>query len=410
MGGSGVQRPLKFAKYLKEYGWEPVVLAPDAGAYHTFDESLLDELNRSDIRTIRVGSGKVFKPGLNKSGSKFVNSRLAAFLRKVTSWFLLPDNKKGWIKPALEKAEKIIGSEPIDAIFSTAPPYSNLLLATKLKKRTSLPLIMDLRDDWLHSHLINYPTRWHYRKMKELESATLPNADLITVVNDHYRTNIKQRLGEKSPPVKVIPNGYDRENFEHLKPAGDPQKFTILYSGLFYGSRKPDWLLESVKLAFSRNRGLMEDLQVQFQGGLDQTHWKVINKLGLTDSVADFGYTDHSQAVQNLVNADLLFLTLGEREYIEAVTPGKLFEYFGSMKPILAFVPNGATTDLLKRYKAAKWTGIKNVEKGADAIEEFYALWKKGELPEGNGDFADKFERRFTAQQLAYSLDQITGY
>lgn len=410
MGGSGVQRPLKFAKYLKDYGWEPIVLAPDAGAYHTTDVSLLEELKSSGIKTISVSSGTVLKAGSNKNGSKFVNSRFAKLLRKITSWFLLPDNKKGWISPALEKAEEIIGSEKIEAVFSTAPPYSNLLIAAELKKRTSLPVIMDLRDDWLHSHLINYPTRWHYHKMKELEAATLPKADLITVVNDYYRTAIKERLGESSPPVKVIPNGYDRDNFEDLVPAGDPETFTILYSGLFYGSRKPDWLLESVKLAGSRNKELMKEIQLQFQGGLDQGHWKVINRLGLTNSVVDFGYTKHQQAVQNLVNADLLFLTLGDRDYIDAVTPGKLFEYFGSRKPILAYVPEGATTDLLKRYKAAKWNSIKDVEKGALAIEEFYKLWKKGDLPSGNHDFAEKFERRFTAQQLVRSLNQICGY
>lgn len=404
-----MQRPLKFAKYLKQYGWEPIILAPEPGIYHMFDASLVSELKEASIRVERVKNSRLFQFGKKKRAVKQKKRWLSGLLKWITSWFFLPDNKKGWIEPAVEKAAELIKKESIEAIFSTAPPYSNLLIARHLRNKTGVPVVMDLRDDWLESHLIRYPTRWHYNKMKSIERKTLQSADLITVVNDFYQSRIKERMGVDCPEIKTIPNGYDHENFEGIIPAGDKKTFSILYSGLFYGSRKPDWFLKSTRLLMETNPDFKDDIELQFQGGLDKSHWKVINDLGLSTFVTDFGYLDHQQAVQNLVNADLLFLTLGDRRYIQSVTPGKIFEYMGSLKPIIAYIPEGISQTLLDEYGAATCVGIKDVEAGAEAIFEYYKLWKSGTMPEGNQQFVLRFERRYTAKQLAEFFNQISG-
>jgi len=407
MGGSGVQRPLKFAKYLKKLGWEPIVVAPEPGLYHTFDESLVSEMEESAIRVERVKNRSLFKP-LKKSKSQLRQSRWkSSVLKWITSWFFLPDNKKGWIDDAVKKCGQIINKETIHAVFATAPPYSNLVAAKKLKDQTGIPVVMDLRDDWLESHLINYPTKWHYNKMQDIEQETLAGADHITVVNDYYRQKIMKRMGDNCPPVTTIPNGFDKNNFEQAIPGGDSRSFTILYSGLFYGSRKPDWFLQSVRIVMARNTEFRDCIEIQFQGGLDQAHWKTINRLELTTVVTDFGYVEHQNAVQNLVNADLLFLTLGERDYIDAVTPGKVFEYMGSLKPIIAYIPDGVTRDLLSEYGAAKYVEIRDTEKGADTIEQMFELWKRNELPSGNREFVEQFERFNTARVLSEVLEGV---
>jgi len=407
MGGSGVQRPLKFAKYLKELGWEPIILAPEPGIYHTFDDSLLNEVKSASIRIERVQNSAIFQPNKKKRSAKPKGRLLSFFIKWITSWFFLPDNKKGWIEPAVERGLEIIHKETIHAIFSTAPPYSDHLIAHQLKEQTGLPVVMDLRDDWLGSHWISYPTKWHYQKMEKLEKRTLSTADALTVVNDTYNMRIKERLGEISPPIHTIPNGYDSENFRKAIPISDSESFTILHSGLFYDRIKPDSYLKSIKKLIDRDDELKKYIDLQFQGGLSRAHWKIINQLELTPYVTDFGYLNHQAAVQNLVNADLLFLTLGKIPGIEAVTPGKVFEYMGSLKPIIAYIPDGITKKLLENYGASAIVGIDSVDQGAEAIHNYFLQWKEGSLPAGDRKYTLQFERKFTAKQLSKIFDNV---
>jgi len=408
MGGSGVQRPVKFAKYLKRLGWEPIVVAPDPDIYHTFDNSLTKELNDSSIRVERVKNSPLIRAGKKSINPSPRKPWMASLLKWITSWFFLPDNKKGWIDDAVNRCLELIDTESISVVFATAPPYSNLIAARRIRKETGLPVVMDLRDDWLESHLIHYPTRWHYNKMKKIEAETLSSADHITVVNSFYRSKIEGRLGAQCPDITVIPNGFDRENFEQTIPAPDDSKFSILYSGMFYGSRKPDWFLQAVKKVIERNPEISEHLELRFQGGLNESHWKTINRLELSKYTTDFGYLAHQKAVQNIVSSDILFLTLGDRKHNSAVTPGKVFEYMGSMKPILAFIPDGITRSLLKNYGAAVSVGIKDVDAGANAVEEFYTKWKQKKLPQGDPDFVKSFERSNLTAQLSDILEVLT--
>lgn len=409
MGGSGVQRPLKFAKYLKRFGWEPVILAPEPGVYHRFDETLEQEIADNKIEVHRVPNSPVFRSG-NKSRITIPDYQwLSAILKWVTSWFFLPDNKKGWIGPAVEYADKLMQDQDFDAIFATAPPYSNLIIARTLKEKTGIPVVMDLRDDWLDSHFIDYPTRWHYQKMKRLEQNTLESADHLTVVNDAYKMALTKRLPGVSGRISTIHNGFDRDNFLKATPAISTETFKVLYSGRFYSAIRPDWFLKSMRLLLNEKDTDENKIEIQFQGGLDRRHWATINRLGLTEKVTDFGYVNHQTAVQNVVNASILFLTLGDLEHIEAVTPGKVFEYIGSGKPVLAYVPEGATRNLLHRYGAAKCVGIRDVEAGFHALADFYNQWKEGALPEGDADFAAGFERSALTEELSRILDDVRG-
>ena len=409
MGGSGVQRPAKLAKYLRGFGWEPIILTPEPGAYINFDDTLLEELNNLKIRTERVDIRSMFHTSGKKQTKVKPSWWKTRLLRFITSWFFLPDNKKSWIEPAYQKAKKLISDEKIDAVFSTAPPYSNLIVAKKLKNELGIPVVMDFRDDWLNSHWIDYPTKWHYNKMKRLESETIKTADAITVVNERYKNSISGRYpGSDKIQFKVIPNGYDPENLEQVVPAGNPEKFTIIHSGRFYNVIQPDQFLHSVREVIKQNPEIEKKIALQFQGGLSEMHWKLINKLGLTEIVTDFGYVQHQQAVQNLMNADLLFLTLGNRRHMEDVTPGKLFEYMGTLKPILAFVPEGITSALLKLYGAAETCELNDRKAGAESILNLYQQWVDKTLPEGNKQFSEQFNRKYTAQQLSGVLNDVT--
>lgn len=405
MGGSGVQRPLKFVKYLREFGWNPIVLCPEPGAYHTFDDSLKKELDQLGIEVHRVSGGTP----LHAAGNKKIRlpQVIETLLRKISTFFWLPDNKKGWIKPGLEKAKELIREKNIELVFSTAAPYSNLIMAAELKKSTGIKVVMDLRDEWLESHLIKYPSRWHKRKMAAIEKNTLEHSDVITVINGAYKDSFSERFPDKE--IRVIEQGFDPEDFEGVSVKSQNEKFRFLYSGLFYGERTPDLFLRAVSEILNEKPELRDQIEWWFQGGLSEPVKDQINKLRLTDVVNDLGYLEHNEAVKNLNTADVLWLMVGHLNQADKVTVGKMFEYFGTGKPILALAPEGETLKLLKQYGAfyrahpGSLSEIKQVLKGV--IDDHIS----NRLPKPDQNFISRYNRKNITRELASIFNVISS-
>lgn len=404
MGGSGVQRPLKFVKYLRDYGWNPIILCPDPGAYHTFDDSLNNELEQLNLEVHRVGGNTP----LHMAGNKSV--KLPSFiennLRKISAFFWLPDNKKGWIKPGFEKALKIIEEKNIELIYSSAAPYSNLMLAADLKEKTGLPTVMDLRDEWLESHLIHYPTPWHRKKMSEIEKNTLVHADVITVINQAYKDSFGARFPEKD--IQVVTQGFDSADFEE---SSDPKKSTklkILYSGLFYGQRTPENFLTAFKNLTDRKPEIKNLVELQFQGGLTEATLQLVSRLGLQNTIIDFGYVDHKTAVQNLIDADVLWLMVGHLKNAEKVTVGKMFEYFGAQKPILALIPDGDSRSLLNLYQASYNVHPSDLSEIEAALDKICTDFTNDQLPKPDTSFVARYNRKNIAGELAQIFNVIS--
>lgn len=405
MGGSGVQRPLKFVKYLHKFGWNPIVLCPEPGAYHTFDDSLAQELEKLNVVVHRVAGNTP----LHKTGSQkkvILPNWLEGLLRKISIFFWLPDNKKGWIKQAEVKARELIAQKNIQIVYATAAPYSNLVLAANIKKSISIPVVMDLRDEWLDSHLIKYPTSWHKQKMKAIEKETLSYADVVTVINEPYKESIGKRYPDLA--IQVIRQGFDPEDFELVSTdAKREKKLVLLYSGLFYGDRKPDVFLECVSELIQQNGHYKDIIELHFQGGLGEQTKLLINKLGLQDNVVDYGYLQHKEAVQNIKKADVLWLMVGHLQHSEKVTVGKMFEYFGTKKPILALVPKGGTIDLLESYGAfysAKPNSKEDIKKALMTLIKDY---ESNSLPVANDEFVMQYNRVTITGELAAIFNQL---
>lgn len=419
MGGSGVQRPVKLAKYLPEFGWNPFILVPEPGAYYHFDESLLSEIQSAGISVTRVKAKTLFHAAASVAGGGRVKVQPKEWKTKIlswlTSWFFLPDNKTGWIEPALSEARRLIANHQIEAVIATAPPYSNLMIAAGIRQEFGLPVIMDFRDDWLKSHWISYPTRRHYRRMQHIESSTLADADALTVVNAFYQKSLLERTPEPARSrIYVVPNGYDPADFEEAaiaqpkKPARvASQTFTLLHSGRFYSGIQPDAILRCVQQFLKQYPHHRPQFKLQFQGGLTDAHRRLIAKLGLDDVTEDLGYLPHKQAVANLMKADALFLTLGEIPNIEAVTPGKLFEYIGSGKPVLAFLPEGISRELLTQYDAVFMADLTNAEAQQKALWQLFSDWQQKKLPQPDAAFQRQFSRKTIAAQFAELLSSL---
>lgn len=409
MGGSGVQRPLKFIKYLREFGWNPIVLCPESGAYHTFDESLEEELQQMDIEVHRVEADTPFHKVGQQKKNVDIPEPIARVLRWISNFIYIPDNKKEWIESGLQKALQIIEDQQIDLIFSSAPPYSNLMLAKQLKQKMRVPVVMDLRDDWVASHLLNYPTVWHRRKMEKLEIETLSKADALVTVNQRIAESIYSRNLKE---VEVIGHGYDSQDFERaddVAPAS-PNKISFLYSGTFYPDSTPNAFLKAIFELVKRKTELKETIELQFQGGLNSSHWKIINKLKLTPMIVDYGYVDHNVAVKNLMKADVLWLNVGQKKNPEIISLGKTSEYFATKKPILGLVPDGSAKDMLLKYGRAYIAKPYDVDEITKQIDRIIDDLKEGTLPEYSVQFIESFNRKYLTGKLAQIFDKISSH
>lgn len=414
MGGSGVQRPLKFVKYLREFGWNPIVLCPEPGAYQVFDSSLQKELEEIDVEVHRVKASTPFHWLVKKDGGNTltVSNRKARFLRKISKLIYYPDNKKAWIKPAVLKGRELIESKNIDLIFSSAPPFSNHLAALQLKQETRIPLVLDYRDSWLNNHFMTDLFGWQRSIMKRMEESCLKEADIVIGLDEFMVDGIAKNHPELNVKTRIIPHGYDPEDFSKLDKSNflyQKGKLNFLYSGLFYESNQPDLFLKVIRSLIEERSELKNIIHLHFQGGLDERIQKLILRLGLSDIVTDYGYVQHSKAVSNLAQADVLWMISNFSRKLKQIKSGKLFEYIGSGKPIIGLVHEGEARKLITNYEAGYAASPQDFEKVKLMLKKCILDWEQNEIPVPNKEFIDKFNRKELTENLASIFNVISS-
>ncbi len=402
MGLSGVQRTLKFVKYMKNYNWEPTVITTGNVAYFAHDNSLLKESEEAGIRVIRT-EGKDPNSVLAKFGTvKIPGEFVRKLFNRISQTFFIPDNKKSWSKKAYTAGEKLLVAEKYDLIFVTGPPFSAFITASKLKKKFNLPLVVDYRDMWYDSYLAFYPTPVHKYLNKKWEYNSLKAADKIIVTNRKIKERIINTFQFLTfEDLTIISHGYDPEDFENSVPIPKSTKKMILtYSGIFYEHNTPKYLFKAFKKLSIERPDITSNIELNFIGLLGKDNKKLIKKLKLEEYIKDFGYLNHSDAVQKIVSSDVLWMMLGNWKYNDSILPGKLYEYFGSHKAFIACLPEGAARMAAKEYGAAFITDPDNIDQIKDTIKQVYELYTKDELPKANEEFVSKHRRDFLTEQL----------
>lgn len=408
MGLSGVQRTLKFTKYMSEYNWNPTVLTAGKTGYYAHDLSLLKEAEDAGIRIERTDSKDI-----NSLMSKYGTIEMPReFIRKTLSnlskTIFIPDNKISWASKAYKTAKKLLTEENYDSIFVSIPPFSSFNMAVKLKHEFGIPLTVDYRDMWYNNHFAFYPTPYHRIKNKSLEDRCLREADKIVVVN----RRIKERLLTTYPFLKfddisIIPHGYDPEDFEDVKeiePDSRRKKLRILYSGIFYENVTPKYFLKAFKKLSIKYPNLAENIELHFVGHLRKENRKLIDRLNLQKFVVNHGYQEHNEVIKKLMNADVLWVTLGQSKNMDTVSAGKLFEYFGTKKPIIACLPEGASKNAAAEYGAAYFAEPENVDSIYKTLLEVQDHFTKGTLLKPNEEFIKGHDRNFLTKQLTQIL------
>ena len=407
MGMGGVQRTLKFAKYLKEYGWDPVVLTDSPKKYFAVDESMLKEAIESGIKIERTGEEIT---DVSKIIIKTPNEKLRKLRSRAGQFLLIPDNKKFWLKPALKKVDEIWKKyNGFNVIFATAPPYTDFLVGQEVKKKYKVPLVIDYRDAWVDSPVLNfYPTPFHKMSNMRLEKGVLKDANKIITTNRRVKELIISRYGNiEYNDVKIISHGYDEEDFEKAKNMELPltNKMRITYSGSFY-TRNPKFYLEAIYKFFVKYPELKKEVEFCFIGIISKDNLALIKSYGIEDSLNILGYINHIECIKYLLASDVLFFMISRGENDDAAMPGKVGEYIGSRKNIIACIPEGVTKKILEKYNAIKFVD-ENPEELRNTFHDYYLMFKNKTMPAANNDVVEQFERKALTYELAKEFNLL---
>ncbi len=416
MGLSGVQRVAKFVKYLPEFGWHPTVLTVSPGGYFAFDPSLETELQGRPIEVVRTHSMDPTRLFGRSNVVSMPRENVRSRLSNASQYFFIPDNKVGWYPAAVRKGLQLVRDSTFHAIVSSAPPYTAHLIAAKLKRRTKLPLLIDFRDDWVGNPRHVYPSRWHRRVHERLERRVIATCDALIAINELILDSLRSRhpdltAGERG---RVLPQGFDPEDFENSSfttgaAETEPGKtFTLLYTGVFYDVQRPDTLFKALARIRRLNPHLASRIRLEFVGLLPDESVALARELGIHENIKYRGYLPHSETVARLMASDAVWMVIGRRPGAESISTGKMFEYFGSRKPILALVPPGTARSMLEAYGAATIVEPDDVEAVSMALTSMVEAWKKQSLPRPSDEFVSRFNRRVLTGELAHILDKLS--
>ena len=395
-GGSGVQRWVKFAKYLPSEGWQPVIYTPENPEQLAVDHSLETEIpaEAEVIKTHITEPYELYKKFLRKSGHSSeavevnpVNAQNKSFLQKAAMWvrgnLFRPDPRCLWIRPSVRFLKKYLEEHPVDLIVSTGPPQSMHLIGRRLALETGLPWIADFRDPWTkifyfkHLSMTRATERWH----RKMEKKVLDDASVVVAVSPLVQQEFQAMT---QTPVELITNGFDTCDFPSER------------------------YVEADKCASDEEFAKL--LKINLVGKTDRQIVESVISAGLGANLIDMGYQPHAEAIQQQRRASLLILPLRKEPEYKAVLPGKLFEYLASWRPVLGIgQPDGAMSMILNSTK----TGVVLDWNDEASVSRFIELcWKNhlaGRLTVDDADIS-QFTRKELTRRMAALFDRVSGH
>lgn len=421
-GGSGVQRWLKFAKYLPQNGWQPIIYCPENADYTILDSSLEKdipkeaEILKSPIfepyRLFRkiTGQKEVIGTGLSSTGG---NGKSNGLLKRLMIWvrgnFFIPDARMFWIKPSIRRLKKYLVANPVDAIVSTGPPHSCHLIALGLKKHfPHLKWISDFRDPWTTIDFIEELRigKVGMAKHRELESKILLASDKQIVVTPTMLDEFK-RLNAKN--VHYIANGYDTTDYDKLNSIKKVNNttFTISHIGTLPPSRDPKALWKALKELMEIDSEIASLLHINFVGKVDQSVKEKGQSLGLGTNFSSINYVPHNKISSIQQSADLLLLIINDSPNAKGILTGKLFEYLASKKPILCIAPaDSDAARVIDETQSGKVFSFEDVEGIKNFILGQIAMKKMG-IPFKNTGI-EKYARHNLTKEFVALLESKT--
>jgi glycosyltransferase involved in cell wall biosynthesis len=401
-GLSGVQRTLKFVKYLPQFGWKPTVVTVGKAAYYAKDETLLKEIEHLGIDIIRTDSLDPNTVLKKNEVMKMPKERTRKFLSRLSDTFFIPDNKRGWKRHALQAVSELLSKQKFDVVYATAPPYTSFLIATAIKAKFKVPVVIDYRDAWVDYPFKFYPTPLHKFLNVRLERKILRAADSIITASRKVKEMILRRYKFLTyNDITIISQGFDPEDMKVEDKALLPitEKMRITYAGVFYENRTPEYMLEALALVYKNNPQIRGRIELCFVGAFRTEHIEMVNNLGIQNSVNIVGYLEHKEAVKYLLASDVLWVMMMDDDS----SPGKIFEYIGAQKKILATMPKGYMSQIIEEANGVR-TDPKDIAQIAQAIVKLYDDFTKHQLRGARPEIIDKYNRIKLTSELAKIL------
>ncbi len=406
-GGPGVQRVLKFAKYLPEFGWEPIILTVENGDYHATDESLLKDVPQN----LKVHKIKAFSVldlykkilGRKKAISSFELTKSEGGLKfKIIKWIranlFIPDARGGWKRAAVKRGLRIIREEKPEIIFTSSPPHSLQLIGLKLKRKTGVKWVADFRDPWTDAFWDKeLPRLKIIQKLNlSIEKRVIGNADELITISNGCAQLLSKDSGKK---FKLLFNGYDDLDFNGIIKSGS-NKFRINYVGSISSKQNPINFFKSIQALPLETKELLE---VNFYGSFDS---EVIMKSRENGNYTRFhSYISHDMAIKKMVDSEILLILIPENS--KGIITGKLFEYLATKNFILGIAPeNNEIESLLTECSIGQVFGYNHDL--TDVLNERISQWKKGKENLVNIDAIKKYSRRQITGDLSKTLNKVS--
>ncbi|WP_159799966.1 glycosyltransferase family 4 protein [Flavobacterium sp. MK4S-17] len=407
-GGPGVQRWLKFVKYLPEFGIEPIVYVPENPTYPLVDEGLMDEVSLSlQIIKHRITEPYAWASVFSKGDTKKISSGIIphkkkqSFVQRAMLWIrgniFIPDARVLWVKPSVKYLSHYIQQHNIDTVITTGPPHSLHLIGLELKKQLQVNWFADFRDPWT---TIGYHKELKLgakaaKKHKELEKEVLNYADTVIVTSP---TTKKEFEAITTRPVEVITNGYDVEKTGRQKP---DEKFTLAHIGSFLSERNPRILWKALSELVKENQQFKNNFELKLIGAVSQEVLDALEEFKLMPYLNNMGYVPHAEAVVQQRKSQVLLLVEIDSVDTKCIIPGKLFEYMVSERPILAIGPEDADiAHIIKSTNTGVFTTYYELEKVKNTLLEFFNAYRKGEL-KSHAIGLQQYSRKNLTAQLA---------
>lgn len=400
MGGSGVQRSTKFVKFLRTFGYEPVVLTK--ARLTAGDESLLEDLPK--------GIELIATKGIDFDSKRgFLSLPYKLLARKV----LVPDSEILWANKAYDVAFNRLIKGDIQVIYSTSFPYSDHLLALNLKGMfPQIPWVADFRDEWTKNPYIldmNYPEK-RMKREKSMELDVLENVDALVTNTDAMLDGFLDIVPSLRPNSFVIPNGFDDADFQDAtgKPALD--KFVLTYAGSMYGRRKPDLILKALKALIDEGKIDSQKVTVEFIGNMKKEQVLELSRsLGLESIVSIHSYMKHRELLKKLSESACLLLLIGQGVGAENFSSGKIFEYIKLGRKILAAVPPaGEAAKIIRETNTGVIADCADIQDIKSALYKLYVDFFAGDVYPHTDELAlEKYHRKKQTENLAQIFDKL---
>ncbi len=417
-GGSGVQRALKFVKYLPFFGWTPEVLTldPASASYPDLDPAMLRDVpsevtvHRTDAwDPYRMYAGFTNKSKEDAVSVGFLSDKPISYRERIARWVranvFIPDARVGWYFYALKKARALVETGAIDAIFTTGPPHSTHLIGRTLKRQYNLPWIADFRDPWVDiDFLEELPmTGLARRQNARLEQSVLDESDLVLTVSPVIE---RQFVAKTDTPCVTIYNGFDRDDFQ-AETALHKDTFYISHVGNMNAARNPEALWSALASALNQ----VPKLKIRLVGNVDGAVTEALNTAGLNDIVERIAYCPHDEAVGYMKESAALLLPINRVFSAKGIVTGKLFEYLATGNPILGVgPPDGDAAAILRDTGTGEMFDFDDGAGMLAYITTLYDAWAEGkDLVDDVGDAVERYSRKGLTGQLGALLDNLVG-